>query len=319
MPDRSFKRANDESRGRLGRLVATLTPDALAVDLGEGWTVASALGHMGFWDRWQAERWTEMLAGKWTAEDDSVIAAEHLANTALHPYWSGITAENIPALAIEAATQLDALIESAPDAIVDALDGTPSAYLLHRHRHRGEHIDHIERSLAAATAPLDSSYVDRNMESRRRLAGILRRLTVADLTRHTAPTDEGSWTVAQGLGHLAFWDRSMETRWLMAEAAAPEGGAFVPDSIPGGMTEAINRPLASLLGAWTAQLGLDIAAEALAAAESVDALLVSLGGRLPAGVTATRPHLLNCWIHREPHLASIEAVLAGDRDANGPG
>ena len=86
MTDRSFQDANDQSRERLARLVATLTPAQLAVDLGEGWTVASALAQMGFWDRWQAERWTEMLAGRWSAEDDSVIAAEHLANESLHPY-----------------------------------------------------------------------------------------------------------------------------------------------------------------------------------------------------------------------------------------
>jgi hypothetical protein len=48
--------------------------------------VASALALAGFWDRWQAARWTEMLTGRWTADDSSVIAAEHLANDALHPY-----------------------------------------------------------------------------------------------------------------------------------------------------------------------------------------------------------------------------------------
>lgn len=52
MTDRGFQDANDQSRERLARLVATLTPARLAVDLGEGWTVASALAHMGFWDRW---------------------------------------------------------------------------------------------------------------------------------------------------------------------------------------------------------------------------------------------------------------------------
>jgi hypothetical protein len=104
---------------------------------------------MGFWDRWQAERWTEMLAGTWSADDDSVIAAEHLANPALHPYWAGIEARNVVTLAIEAAATLDALVAQAPDALVEKLEVGPSAYLLHRHRHRDEHLDHIERVLAA--------------------------------------------------------------------------------------------------------------------------------------------------------------------------
>ena len=76
--DRSFQRQNDDSRERLARLVATLTPTQLSIDLGEGWTVASALGHMGFWDRWQGDRWEEMLAGKWTADSESILKAERL-------------------------------------------------------------------------------------------------------------------------------------------------------------------------------------------------------------------------------------------------
>lgn len=152
MTDRSFQQANEESRERLVRLVAILTPKQLSTDLGEGWTVASAIGHMGFWDRWQAERWTAMLAGTWSAESESVLSAEHLANDALHPYWAGVGASNFATLAVEAATRLDALIAGAPDALVDELEGTPIAFLVHRHRHRDEHLDHIERVLAAAEA-----------------------------------------------------------------------------------------------------------------------------------------------------------------------
>src|ERR1035437_4802461 len=151
MTDRSFELANDESRARLARLTETLTRTQLATDLGEGWTVASALAHMGVWDRWQAERWTEMLAGTWRADDASVLAAEHLANLALHPYWSGIDASNVPNLAIEAAAHLDALVARAPDALVTKLEGGPDAFLLHRHRHRDEHLDHIERVLASTS------------------------------------------------------------------------------------------------------------------------------------------------------------------------
>jgi hypothetical protein len=150
MTDRSFELANDESRARLASLVATLVPAQLAADLGEGWTVASALAHMGFWDRWQAERWTEMLAGTWSADEGSLLAAERHANAALHPYWSGIGAADVPALAVAAAEALDALVASAPDSIVVQLEGGPSAYLLHRHRHRDEHIDHIQRMLGVA-------------------------------------------------------------------------------------------------------------------------------------------------------------------------
>ena len=157
MTDRSFEHANDLSRERLAGLILTLDPTRLAIDLGEGWTVASALAHTGFWDRWQAARWTEMLAGGWTADEEAILSAEYLANEALHPYWAGIDARDIPSLALDAATTLDALIAGAPDEVVDALEGTPSAYLLHRHRHRGDHLDQIERGIAAAEAANSAS------------------------------------------------------------------------------------------------------------------------------------------------------------------
>ena len=209
----------------------------------------------------------------------------------------------IPALALEAATELDALIAGAPDATVDALAGTPSDYLLSRHRHRSEHIDQIERALeaaaAAAAGPLDRSFVERNAESRRHMAVLVGRLAAADYTRPTEPSEEGSWTIAQVLGHLAFWDRSWEARWLMAMEAAGEGGAVEPVSIPQAMTEAINRPLAALLGGVsTERLGVSIGAQAVAAAESLDVLLESLGDRLPAGAAAERPAMINRWTHR---------------------
>jgi hypothetical protein len=76
------------------------------------------------------------------------------------------------------------------------------------------------------------------------------------------------------------------------------------------MTDAINLPLATLLGAWTGQIGVDVGAQALAAAESLDALLVELVDRLPAGLATEKPHLVNRWMHREPHLAAVEAAIA---------
>ncbi len=316
MTDRSFQRPNDQSRERLARLVETLTPAQLAVDLGGGWTVASALAHTGFWDRWQAERWGEMLAGKWSVPDDSVIAAEHLANEALHPYWAGIDGEDIPALALDAATKLDALIASAPDAVVDALEGTPSAYLLHRHRHRGEHLDQIERGIeAAAPASVDRTFVERNAASRRRLASLVERLRDADMA---LLTEEGGWTVAQVLAHMAFWDRSTGARWRVAQEAAAEGKPLDPRGVPYDLLEGINPPLVELVDAWSGRLGTAVAREALNSAESVDALIESLVASVPDVLVADKPNLVGRWAHREAHLEQLERALAAGRPAAAP-
>jgi hypothetical protein len=313
--NRSFERQNDESRERLARLVATLTPTQLSIDLGEGWTVASGLAHMGFWDRWQADRWEAMLAGTWTADSESVRAAEHLADEALHPYWAGARAADIPKLALEAATRLDALIASAPENLAEPLEGTSIAFLLHRHRHRGDHLDHIERSIAAAATTTDGSWAEKNAASRRRLAAVVERLRVEDLALPTEPTEEGSWTVAQVLGHMAFWDRSLEARWEMAREAASESGPLEPTYLPDGVSEAVNRPLATLLASWTERLGVAVGEEAVAAADSLDAVIEELAPRLPAGTAAVLPRLVDRSIHRNSHLDQIKRGLAAGRPA----
>jgi len=310
MTDRSFERANDESRRRLARLVESLTSVQLAVDLGEGWTVASALGHMGFWDRWQATRWMRMLAGTWTAESESILAAEHLANDALHPYWAGASAEDIPGLAVEAAAAVDALIASAPDALVDSLEGTSIGFLVHRHRHRNDHLDHIERSIAAsAPAALDRDFVERNAASRRRLASLVERLRESDMA---LTTEEGGWTVAQALAHIAFWDRSTAARWRLAQAASADGKPLDPFGIPNELLDGINPPLVEMVDAWSGQLGLAIGREALNAAAAVDAMIESLAGGLPDSFTVEKPNFVARWSHREAHIEQIErALLAG--------
>src|SRR5512142_2609377 len=150
MVDRSHERANEESRAETAALVAGLTQQQLRADLGEGCTALSHLAHLGFWDRWQGERWRSMLAGSWTADSRSVLDAEDLANEALAPYWAAIETADVPALALEAAVVLDQLIAQAPDATVARLLGSPNQFLRHRHRHRREHLGWIRRDLERA-------------------------------------------------------------------------------------------------------------------------------------------------------------------------
>ena len=309
MTDRSFERANEESRDRLARMVSTLTPVQLETDLGEGWTVASALAHAGFWDRWQAARWTEMLAGDWSAEDVSVLAAEHLANEALHPYWAGISAAYVPTLALDAATRLNSLIAQAPDALVDSLEGGPSAFLLHRHRHRNDHLDHIERVLAAtaqAAGSVDRAFVQRNTDSRQRLSATVMRLEVSDLE---LSAEADGWTIGQVLGHLGFWDRFLAARWQSALASGP--GAQ-PAYLDQGIADLLNEALAPAWGATDAGTEGPAVLEILAAAQAVDDMIAGLPAETPIeAILAERPSLLDRSLHRREHLDVIDRALAG--------
>ena len=311
MTDHSFQRHNDESREHLVRLVETLTPGQLEIDLGEGWTVASALGHMGFWDRWQAARWTEMLAGTWTAETGSILAAEELANEALHPYWAGVSDAMIPGLAIEAATNLDALIARAPDALVDQLEGTSVAFLLHRHNHRNDHLDQIERALAVrrpSAAPADRSFVGRNEASLAALRELVGGLSAADLQR---PTGDGGWTVGQILGHMGFWDRFLAARWRAALAGGLGGQ---PGYLPHELADLINDALPPTWEAFSSGAGDGVVADTLAAAEEVNLIISGLPETTPIdAILAERPALLDRSIHRREHTGQIQKLLAVQR------
>jgi DinB superfamily len=311
MTDRSFVDANAESSRRLAKLVATLTPIQMTADLGGGWTVASALAHAGFWDRWQATRWAEMLAGDWSADDASVLEAEHLANTALDPYWAAIGPDEVGRLAVEAATALDALIAAAPDALVDAVEGSPAEYLLHRNRHRADHMDHIERVLAAAGMPVgqgaaapDRSHLERNRASRAALIAAVDKLSPADLD---AMAPGGDWTVGQLLGHMAFWDRFLAARWNATLAAGPGSQPIFLDQ------EAADLLNVALPTAWLAlaKAGV-IGAEVKAAAAEIDRIIESLPPEAPvAAVLAQRPNLLDRSKHRAEHLGELNRILGG--------
>jgi hypothetical protein len=163
--------------------------------------------------------------------------------------------------------------------------------------------------------PVDRSFIERNAASRRRLAAVVERLRESDLT---LATEEGGWTIAQALGHVLFWDRSMETRWRLARDASQAGGALHPAVVPHELTDAINLPLADLIGAWTGRIGIDLGPQAVAAAESLDALLIELVDRLPEATAAERPNLINRWSHRDTHLDQIEAALAAGRPEAAP-
>jgi len=91
-----------------------------------------------------------MLAGTWTSDSTSVLDAEDLANEALWPYWAAIQTADVPALALEAAVVVDQLIARAPDSMVAPLLDSPDQFLLHRHRHRREHLGWIKRDLQSA-------------------------------------------------------------------------------------------------------------------------------------------------------------------------
>jgi hypothetical protein len=108
------------------------------------------------------------------------------------------------------------------------------------------------------------------------------------------------WPPSALLAHLAFWDRLTLQRWH----AAIRDGRSTPADLPDGLQDLIND---ASFATWSALSPADAAAQAVAAAEAVDAFLPSVDGSLADQLIADgRVRLVDRSLHRRQHLEAIE-------------
>jgi hypothetical protein len=144
MVDRDLLRRNEASRERLRSVVsglAGLEPDR---PIGDGWTVAAALAHLAFWDRYALfalERWQRDGTGLPPADADAI-------NDSALPIWLALSPVAAGNLALSAAAAVDRAVEAAPAELIEAVvaAGRPR---LDRSIHREKHLPDIERALAS--------------------------------------------------------------------------------------------------------------------------------------------------------------------------
>lgn len=134
-----------------------------------------------------------------------------------------------------------------------------------------------------------------NDAERSRLAALVARLSDEDLGR---PLPSGEWTVAETLGHLAFYDRRSQ---VLLEKFLREGVSSAPYDY-----QTINDALLPMLRRMAPRA---VAEEALAAAEAADAAAARVSPELLAEIETRNEVMPNRWKHRKGHLDEIEAVL----------
>lgn len=140
--------ANARSVDRLRQLVDRLDDRAMGRDLGEGWTVGVALAHLAFWDRLSARRLRSWLD---TGELNDLQGATDLVNEASLFQWRALPASAVRAEALGAATVVNQLVASAGPGRVAALVAAGKPRWAHRHLHRMEHVEQIEKALGAGS------------------------------------------------------------------------------------------------------------------------------------------------------------------------
>jgi len=139
---------------------------------------------------------------------------------------------------------------------------------------------------------------DRNHAAADRLRALSSRLSDAELTRPI----ESPWTAAGLFAHVAFWDRFVHARWLLAAST----GSRTPIDFDDALLELINE---ASLQQWAAIPPRAAVEDCLAAAGQLDDLIESLDEAVVSVVQAMRPRLLDRSLHRGEHLATIEAAF----------
>ncbi len=138
---------NDATRASLQALIRTLADRDFARDLGDGWTVATALAHLAFWDRRG-----KLLLDRWSAGDpppaDMPEWYSDTLNDSLIDEWRALPPHEAARLAMEAATAIDATIAGLGDRVAAEIVSRNEESRLTRSKHRREHIEQIERCLA---------------------------------------------------------------------------------------------------------------------------------------------------------------------------
>ena len=134
---------NRVQRERLKKLVASLDDAGLRRRLANGWTVAMTLGHLAFWDR------ARLLLLQLWAKGDYVTGAydSTVFNNAMAPMLALIPPMKLAAFAVEAAEDVDRLLEELPDEVIGDALARPDPPHVNRGEHRGHHLDRIEAVL----------------------------------------------------------------------------------------------------------------------------------------------------------------------------
>jgi hypothetical protein len=140
---------------------------------------------------------------------------------------------------------------------------------------------------------------DRNHAATDRLRGLGVRLSDEELT---LPVDL-PWTAAALFAHMAFWDRFVQARWLLAAST----GSRTPLHFDDALLELLNDASLKL---WDAIPPRTAVQDCLVAAAEIDALIGSLEADVVSEVVeAGRERLVDRSLHRGEHLKTIETAF----------
>ena len=139
--DRPFVAENARECERLRLLVERLTVEELSLPMYDGWTIATALGHLAYWDQRSL-----MLMRKWDRDgvEPSPIDID-VTNDSLLPLLLTIPPRTAAELAVLSAEAIDHELGEASADLITAIKDLGEEFRLYRSIHRKLHLDEIEK------------------------------------------------------------------------------------------------------------------------------------------------------------------------------
>jgi hypothetical protein len=145
MADRAYIQGNERELRRLRDLIGRLDQEQLASPMDAGWTVASVLAHMAFWD-WRIVTtlavWGPDGSGPPpTYYDDAV----DWINDSAKPIFLALTPQSAAGVVVDAAEAADRAVARMSDGLLARNEELGLLVNPDRANHRGEHLDELER------------------------------------------------------------------------------------------------------------------------------------------------------------------------------
>jgi len=146
MKNRDFQIANKVSREKMRKLIESMSDKELALPTVAGWTIASTLAHVAFWDYrilYLLNHWKENEIAPSPYDVDAI-------NEAHKPLCLALSPRTAAELALQAAEAIDAEIEKTPDELVEKILAAKVQFKFERNVHREYHLTEIEQGLKTA-------------------------------------------------------------------------------------------------------------------------------------------------------------------------
>ena len=140
-----FVEENNASRRRLKAIVERLTDEDFARITSSGWTVASLLAHLAFWDQRVV-----VLLRRWKASgvDESPVDSD-MINDSLKPILLALQPRAAVELCLSSAGAADAEVEALTPELYEQIQASSNHFRFNRSLHRNNHLNEIEKLLGS--------------------------------------------------------------------------------------------------------------------------------------------------------------------------